>query len=133
VGYIGALFWGQVYGLETTFGIEISYTHPFTPVPYKVPVFPLPIIYALTSFIIFSIFYTSHMFTEKRGLIWYLGFICFGAVVIIFDTFSGKFDALQPIMWIHFSQLFAFVLITICMRRLYIIMKQDSQDAAIQK
>jgi len=133
VGYIWALFGGQVYGLETSFGIELSYTHPFTPVPYKVPVFPLPIIYSIMSFVIFSIFYTSHMFTEKRGLIGYLGFICFGAIVIIFDTFSGKFDTLQAILWIHFSQLFAFILIGLCMRRLYIIMKQDPQDAALQK
>lgn len=73
------------------------------------------------------------MFTEKRGLIGYLGFICFGAIVIIFDTFSGKYDALQPVFGLHFSQLFAFILIGVCMRRLYTIMKQDSADAALQK
>jgi len=66
LGFIGALFGGQVYGLETNFGIEVSYNHPFTPVPYKVPIFPLPIIYALVSFVIFSIFYTSHVFTERK-------------------------------------------------------------------
>lgn len=133
IGYIGALFGGQVYGLETNFGIEMSYNHPFTPVPYKVPIFPLPIVYAVSCFILFSVFYTSHMFTQKRWLIGYLGLICFSAIVIIFDTFSGKYDTLQPILGIHFSQAFAFILIGICMYRLYTIMKQDNADAAVQK
>lgn len=133
VGYIGALFGWQVYGLETSFGIEMSYNHPFTPVPYKVPIFPLPIMYSMLTFVIFSVFYTSHMFTEKRWLIGYLGFISYGALVVVLDTFSGKFDTLQPLLGIHFSQLFAFILIGVCMHRLYTIMKQESQDAAVQK
>lgn len=66
LGFIGSLFGGQVYGLETNFGIEISYDHPFTSVPYKVPIFPLPIIYAIACFVMFSVFYTSHVFTEKK-------------------------------------------------------------------
>jgi len=66
-------------------------------------------------------------------LIGYFGFISFGASVIIFDTFSGKYDSLQSVLGIHFSQFFAFILIAICMNRLYKLMKQQSKDAALQK
>jgi len=49
VGYIWAFLGWQVYGRDTTFGIEVLYTHAFTPVPYEVAIFPLWIIYSVHS------------------------------------------------------------------------------------
>ena len=57
IWFFGALLWWQVYGNETMYGIEILYSHPFTPVPYQVPIFPLPIVYSIVYFILFSILY----------------------------------------------------------------------------
>lgn len=133
VWYVGALLGGQVYGTDTNLGIEISYNHSFTPVPYKVPIFPLPIVYALISFVIFSVFYTSHIFTEKKGLIGYLGFIVFACMILIWDTLSGKYDPLHSFIGVHFSQVFALILILICAHRLRLLIRQQSADANIQK
>lgn len=111
IWYIGSLLWGQVYGRETTFWIEILYTNPFTLVPYQVPVFPLPIVYALLSFIIFSALYMLSLFVHIRWYIWYLGMILFSTMILVFDFFSGKQDILSINTWFTFPQLFALMLI----------------------
>jgi hypothetical protein len=66
VGYIGAIFGGQVYGRETMIGIEVIYSHAHTLVPFQVPVFPLPIVYTFMTFIIFSSMYILSLFIHIR-------------------------------------------------------------------
>ena len=130
--YIGAFLWGQVYGRETTFGIEMLYTHAFTPVPYEVPVFPLAIIYSILSFILFSGLYILSMFTHIKGFIWYLGIIMFSCILLIFEFFSGKFDIFKLAIGINMTQLCALVFIVISAIELYKILKVTTVDI-IQK
>ncbi len=111
VWYIWALFGGQVYGRETLLGIEISYTNAFTPVPYQVPVFPLPIVYTFFSFIIFSTMYILSLFIHIRGYIGYIGLILFWAMILIFESFSWKQDILSVSSIFNLPQVFALILI----------------------
>lgn len=53
-------------------GIEILYQNSNSIVPYQVPVFPLPIVYAAVSFIIFCIVYILGLFVHIRALIGYI-------------------------------------------------------------
>jgi len=87
--YIGAFFGWQVYGRETMMSIDILYSNPYTPVPYQVPVFPLPIIYTFLSFIIFF----------------------FAAMIIIFESFSGKQDILSVVSVFNLPQVYACMVI----------------------
>jgi len=84
IWYIGAFFWGQVYGRETMMWIEILYSNAYTPVPYQVPVFPLPIVYTIMSFILFSGMYMLSLFIHIRWYIGYIWLMLFGAMIIIF-------------------------------------------------
>jgi len=70
IGFIWAFLGWQVYGRETLFWIEIAYTHPFSPVPYQIPVFPLPIVYSVLFFMLFSISYISSMYINTKWIIW---------------------------------------------------------------
>jgi len=111
IWYIGAFFGWQVYGRETMMGIEILYSNAFTPVPYQVPVFPLPIIYTLGSFIIFCAMYMLSLFIHLRWYIWYIGLMLFGAMIIIFESFSGKQDILSVSSIFNLPQIYATILI----------------------
>ncbi len=125
IWYIGSFFGGQVYGRETMFGIEISYRNAFTPVPYQVPVFPLPIAYALLSFMLFSGMYILSLFVHIRGYIWYLGLILFSSMILIFEFFSGKQDILSVVSVFNLPQIFALVLASASAYQLYKIFRQD--------
>lgn len=95
IGYIGSFFGGQVYGRETNFGIEMTYSSPFSLVPFQVPVFPLPIVYAVATFLLFSALYILSLFIHVRGFIGYLGLLLFSAMVLCLEYFSGKQDILS--------------------------------------
>lgn len=111
VWYIGAFFGWQVYGRETLLWIEINYTNAYTPVPYQVPIFPLPIIYTLISFIIFCSMYILSLFIHIRWYIAYIGLILFWVMILIFESFSGKQDILSVSSVFNLPQVFALILI----------------------
>jgi len=125
IGFIWAFLWWQVYGRETHIGIEIMYNHPFTPVPFQVPIFPLPIVYAISFFLLFSTLYISSMFVKIRWFIWYVGLIAFASILLIFEFFSWKYDILKDSTFISFPQVFSMVLIVICGYKLYQILVSD--------
>ncbi|MCD5385238.1 prolipoprotein diacylglyceryl transferase [Candidatus Gracilibacteria bacterium] len=132
IGFIGALFGGQVYGKETTLGIEILYTNPFTPVPFQVPIFPLPIVYSILFFILFSISYISSMYIHTKGIIGYIGLIIMSLLFIIFEFFSGKYDIFRDNIGINLTQILSIIFIIFCIYRLIKIFRYtESKDKTI--
>lgn len=128
IWYIWAFLGWQVYGRPTDFWIELFYSHPFTPVPYQVPIFPLPIIYSILYFFLFSTLYILSMYVHIKSLLGYLWMIVFGSIFLIFEFFSGKFDILKEsneTFAINMTQLFSIFLIIICAYRLYLLMKAN--------
>lgn len=111
IWYIWAFFGWQVYWKETNFWIEILYSNSFSPVPYEVPVFPLPIVYSIVFFILFCVLYMFAMFITVRWIIWYIWLILIWAVLLILDTFSWKYDYFKIELWISFTQIWAIALI----------------------
>jgi len=123
IWYIWAFLWWQVYWRETYFWIEILYNNAFSPVPFQVPIFPLPIIYSILFFILFSCLYIISMFVKIRGLIWYLWIIIFSSILLIFEFFSWKYDIFKNIIWINMVQLFAILFIIYTWYHLYKLMQ----------
>lgn len=119
IWYVWAFFWWQVYGRETAYGIEILYNNPFSPVPYEVPIFPLALVYAWVSLVIFSVLYILSVFVNKRWIIWYIGMILFSASLLVLENFSGKYDFFKLSLGITMPQAGAIVLIIIWFRGLY--------------
>lgn len=109
--YIGSFFGWQVYGRETSTGLEVLYTHPFTLVPYEVPIFPLALVYAAITFVLFAILYSLSTIINIRGLIGYIGFISFNAIVLILEHFSGKYDIIKINQFFNMNQLLALIFI----------------------
>ena len=118
IGFIWALFWWQVYWKETTFWIELLYNHPFTPIPYQIPIFPLPIIYSILFFILFSISYISSLYIHIKWIIWYIWLISISCIIIIFDFFSWKYDIFKDLIWINLNQIFFIFFIIFCAYKL---------------
>ena len=127
IGFSWALFWWQVYGTDTHFGIEILYTHSFSPIPYQVAIFPLPIIYSILFFLLFSTLYILSMYIHIKSLLWYLWMMSMASFLLIFDFFSWKTDILKELIWINITQLFSLFLLIYCAHRLYIIFKDATQ------
>ena len=125
IGFIWSLLWWQVYGRETLFGIEMLYTHPFTPVPFQVPIFPLPIVYAILFFGLFSFTYIASMYIHLKWIIGYIWFIIFWSIILTFDFFSWKYDIFKNIIWINLNQTFSIFLIIFCAYRLYLIFNSN--------
>ncbi|QFR38615.1 hypothetical protein A9Q91_00065 [Candidatus Gracilibacteria bacterium 28_42_T64] len=128
IGFAGAILGGQVYGIDTHFGIEVLYTHSFTPIPFQVPIFPLPIIYSILYFILFSILYILSMYIHIRGLLGYTGLTAMASILLIFDFFSGKSDILKEAVGMNITQLFSIFLIIFCTYKLYYISKNSSSN-----
>ncbi|MDD5769515.1 MAG: prolipoprotein diacylglyceryl transferase [Candidatus Gracilibacteria bacterium] len=131
IGFFGSFLGGQVYGKETNFGIEILYTNSFSPVPYEVPVFPLPIVYSIIFFILFSVLYMFAMFISVRGIIGYLGLALIGSILLILDNFSGKYDYFKIELGISFTQIGAIFLIISGFYGLYRIYKTPKNSEII--
>ncbi|MDQ7009468.1 MAG: prolipoprotein diacylglyceryl transferase [Candidatus Gracilibacteria bacterium] len=110
-GYIGAFFGGQVYGKITDYGIEIPYNNSSSVVPLTGELFPLPFVYSIVFFILFSVLYILSMYVKVRGLLGYIGLGMFGAIVLGLDFFSGKTDIFQTAYNINISQISALILI----------------------
>jgi len=126
VWYIWSLFWWQVYWKETFYWIEILYNHPFSPVPFQVPVFPLPIIYAILFFILFSISYISSMYIHIKWIIWYVWLISMSSIYIIFEFFSWKYDIFRDGIWINLLQISSILFILFCWYRLILILNSNN-------
>jgi len=132
IWFIGAFFWGQVYGRETQFGIEVLYNkHSFSPVPFQVPIFPLPLVYALLSFLMWIGLYILTLFVHIKGFVWYIGLILFSAMILVLENFSGKADILYTYNYINFPQVCALVLALWSWYKLHTIMKKSVWEREI--
>jgi prolipoprotein diacylglyceryltransferase len=129
LGYIGSLFGGQVYGKPTDLGIEISYTNSYTQVEYQVPIFPLPIIYAFISFLIFSWLSILSLFLHMKGFIGYMGLILFSIMILIFESFSWKQDIISVSSIFNLPQIFSFILLAWSSYGFYTIFKDKAVTA----
>lgn len=123
LGYIWAFLWWQVYWKETDFWIEVLYNNAFSPVPYEVPVFPLALVYALVSFILFSVLYMIWMFIKVRWFVWYLWIILFSTSLLILENYSWKYDYFKVAIWLNFTQIWAIILIILWFIWLYRVYK----------
>ena len=131
IWFIGTLLGGQVYWRETHIWIEIAYTNPFTPVPFQVPIFPLPIIYSICFFIAFSCFYILSLFVKIRGLLGYAGMVTFWCIILIFEFFSGKQDFLKEFTFMNLNQFFSIIIISFAWYKLYKILTLEEENKNI--
>jgi hypothetical protein len=122
--FIWAFFWWQVFWRETSFGIEILYSNPYTPVPYQVKIFPLAIIYSIIFFIEFSVLYILSMFIKIKWFLWYIWLIVFWSIILIFEYFTWKYDILKDFININFAQVFSIIIILIAITQLYKVLKE---------
>lgn len=129
IGYIGSFFGWQVYGRETSFGFEIMYRNPFTPVPYQVPVFPLPLVYTFISFVIFCAMYILSLFIHIRWYIGYLWLILFSAMILVFEFFSGKQDIISIYSVFNLPQIYALILMVWSGYQLFHLFSKDSMSS----
>jgi hypothetical protein len=112
IWYIWSLFWGQVYWKITNYWIEIPYNSSSSSVELSWELFPLAIIYAVITFLLFSLLYILSMYIKVRWLLWYLGLWIFSAMIILFEFFSWKTDMFHMAYEINISQISALVLVT---------------------
>lgn len=132
IWYIGAFFWWEVYGRETTFGIEVVYNHPYSQVPYEVAIFPLALVYAGVCFILFSILYSLFMFINIRWLVGYIGLIAFNALVVWLDYFSGKYDIIKTqLLFVNLNQIIAILLILYASIKLIQLMRNQPSKTEV--
>lgn len=123
IWYVWSFFWWQVYWKETSFWIEVLYTNAFSPVPYEVPVFPLALVYALVSFLLFSSLYMLAMFVKVRWIIWYMWIILFSIILLFLENYSWKYDYFKVETWLNFTQIWAIFLVVLWFIWLYRIYK----------
>jgi prolipoprotein diacylglyceryltransferase len=131
IGLIWAFFGGQIYGRETSFGIEMLYNHPFTSVPFQVPIFPLAIVYSFCFFVVFSALYILSMFVKVKWLLGYLWLIVFSSILLIFEFFSGKYDILKNWTPININQLLSLFLMLFASYKLYEILQTKGQKSIL--
>ena len=130
IGFIGALFWGQVYWSSTNIWIEIVYNNPFAPIA-STPVFPLALVYFILFFIEFAVLYILSMYIKVKWFIWHIWLILFGLIILIFENFSGKHDIFNSLVFLNMSQIMSIWLIIFSFYRLYTLSKISGQDTTI--
>lgn len=122
LAYFGALLGGQVYGIDTNYGIEITYSDR-SPVPFVAPVFPLPIVYSLAFFLAFCGFYIANMYIRHKVLLGYISLMTFSMIIFILEFFSGKYGLFKDTLGLNISQLSVLALFFFCTYKLYQIYK----------
>lgn len=128
IWYIGAFFWWQVYWKPTNLWIEIAYNNSNSLVPFTVPIFPLPIIYAILSFLLFSSLYIIKMYIKTRGFIWYWWLWVFATMSLVFEFFSWKDDFFSVKFFLNFNQICSIILLVFAWRVLYNMIKIASYE-----
>jgi len=131
LGYIGAFLWWQVYGSPTNLWIELKYSNSNSLVPFTVPIFPLPIIYSILSFLLFSSLYILKMYIKTKWFIWYLGLSAFASITLIFEFFSWKDDIFSVKFFINFNQICAIILLIFVWKILYNMIKIASFEGSM--
>lgn len=132
IGYLGAFFWWQVYGKATNIGIEVLYNHPYSQVPSAVAILPLPLIYAVSTFLLFSALYTLFMLINVRGLVWYIGLIAFNAMVLVWDNFSWKYDIIKTsTLHMNMNQALAIIFILFSAYKLILLIKNQPSKTEV--
>ena len=132
VWYVWAFFWWQVYGWETNFWIEIIYNNQFTIVPYEVAIFPLALIYAIWSFILFSVFYSLFLFVNIRWLVGYMWFISFNAMILVWESFTWKYDILKTTyLFVNLNQVIAIVFILLSVYKLIVLLRNQPSKTEV--
>jgi prolipoprotein diacylglyceryltransferase len=106
----------------------MAYTHPLSPVPYQLPLFPLPIVYALLFFLLFSLLYILSTFIRIKGFIGHIGLIAFGTILLIFEFLSGKTDIFVQYVHINMNQLLSLLLIGAVSYSFFHFIKESSLD-----
>lgn len=128
VWYIWAFLWWQIYGRPTNLGIEIAYNNSNSLVPFTVPIFPLPIIYAILSFFIFSSLYIIKMYIKTRWFIWYWWLGVFATMNLVFEFFSWKDDFFSVKFFLNFNQICSIILLIFVWRVLFNMVKMASYE-----
>jgi hypothetical protein len=100
-------------------------------VPFTVPIFPLPIIYSILSFLLFSSLYILKMYIKTKWFIWYLGLGAFASISLIFEFFSWKDDIFSVKFFLNFNQICAIILLFFVWRILYNMVKIASFEGTM--
>ena len=132
--FFWALLWGQVYGIDTNFWIEITYWTSSN-IPYISPVFPLPIFYSILFFLLFSSLYIANMYINQKKLLWYAWMMIFSCIIFIMEFFSWKSDFFKDIFinifkinnfsFINLSQICAIIIFSYCTYKVYNFYKKE--------
>ena len=77
---------------------------------------PLAIIYAVGSFLLFSVLYILKELVKIEGLIGFIGVGLFSIMLLIGEFFSGNDDVFTPFIHINLSQIGALLGIIFCIR-----------------
>lgn len=129
--YIWAFLWWQIYGNPTNIWIELEYSNSNSLVPYTVPIFPLPIVYSILSFFLFSTLYILKMYIKTKGFIWYVWLSAFASITLIFEFFSWKDDIFSVNFFLNFNQICSIILLIFVWRILYNMIKLASYEGPL--
>jgi len=93
IGYIGALFWGQIYGVPAETWISIVYNDKNSIVPFRNPLLPLPIMYWIWCGLIFLFLYRfGETKNVPHGWIGYMGIGLYAVLVFLGEFMNGSSD-----------------------------------------
>lgn len=76
IGYIGAFFGGQTYGIRSEGILSVDYIN--NPILAEFPRFPLAVVYSICAIFIFSIIYIIKKIRPERGMAAGLGALLWG-------------------------------------------------------
>lgn len=124
IGFIGAFFGGQIYGRPTDSFMGIAATSDGSNTPYASPMFPLALLYSLTSFLLFFCLYLARKFTKIEGLVGYMGILLFSIILFSAEFYSGGTDIFKAYVFFNLNQIGAALLFLLGIHGLYRIYKE---------
>jgi len=113
VGYIGATFGGQLYGIPFDSPISLSYNTKYSAISAERGRFPLPLLYAL---LVGILFFFSQKLSKKQLPEGFIGLILmgfYGGGLFLFDFLNGREDMFVSKVGLGGSQIVGIIFITI--------------------
>lgn len=111
IWYLWTFFGWQIIWKPTSLPIWITYTDAFSKSPYSWPIFPLGLMYAIFTFMLFVWLYITRIFIKIEWFIGYLWITIFASLILIFEFFNGNPDIFNSYLFLNLNQFSAIWLI----------------------
>ncbi len=105
IGYVGALLWGQIYGIASNAFYAIEYTNKYSSIPFQTTLFPLPVLYIMAIIVLIAVWRRLSQLSTPNGYIGFLFVGIYGLILFLLEFTNGASGMFESYIGINLTQI----------------------------